>query len=138
MHLELTPGQEEARERAATFAGERVAPVAADIDSTGEFPVTLLREAASRGYLGMLVPHEFGGLGADRVSYALTIEAIARASATIAVSLAVHNSLVAEVISQSGSASQQKQWLRRLAAGEVLGAFALSEANAGTDAANQQ
>jgi hypothetical protein len=121
MQLELTPGQEQAREQAAAFARELVAPAAADIDATGEFPVALLREAASRGYLGMLMPGEFGGLGLDHVSYALAIEAIARASATMAVILAVHNSLVIEAIAQSGSTAQKERWLQRLATGGLLG-----------------
>jgi butyryl-CoA dehydrogenase len=138
MHLELTAEQEAAREQAAAFAGELVAPAAADIDATGGFPVALLREAAARGYLGMLVPRDFGGLGADHVSYALAIEAIARASATLAVILAVHNSLVGETIAAAGSQAQKERWLRDLASGKTLGAFALSEADAGTDAANQQ
>ena len=138
MQLELTPGQEQARDQAAAFARELVAPAAADIDASGEFPMALLREAASRGYLGMLTPGEFGGLALDHVSYVLAIEAIARASATMAVILAVHNSLVIEAISQSGSTAQKQRWLNRLATGDLLGAFALSEADAGTDAANQQ
>jgi butyryl-CoA dehydrogenase len=138
MQLELSSEQEQARERAAAFARELVGPAAADIDASGAFPTALLREAAGRGYLGMLVPGEFGGLGADHVTYALAIEAIARASATLAVILAVNNSLVAETISTSGSQAQKERWLRDLASGAVLGAFALSEAEAGTDAANQQ
>jgi len=138
MQLELTPGQEQARDQAAAFARELVAPAAADIDASGEFPMALLREAASRGYLGMLTPGEFGGLALDHVSYALAIEAIARASATVAVSLSVTNSLVAEVIAHAGRESQRERWLRPLARGEAIGAFALSEPDAGTDAANQQ
>src|SRR5262245_11627509 len=138
MQLELKPEQEQARERAAAFARELVAPRAADIDAGGEFPVALRREAASRGYHGMLVPSEYGGQGTDHVSYALAIEAIARASATVAVILAVTNSLVAETIAVAGSEAQKKRWLPDLASGKVLGAFALSEADAGTDAANQQ
>jgi butyryl-CoA dehydrogenase len=138
MQLELRPEQEHARERAAAFARELVAPKAADIDASGEFPVTLLREAAARGYHGMLVPNDYGGLGADHVSYALAIEAIARASATMAVILAVTNSLVGETIALAGSRAQKERWLPDLASGKVLGAFALSEADAGTDAANQR
>jgi alkylation response protein AidB-like acyl-CoA dehydrogenase len=72
------------------------------------------------------------------VSYALAIEAVARASATVAASLAVSNSLVAEVVAHAGQAPQQEQWLRRLARGDAIGAFALSESGAGTDAANQE
>src|SRR6185312_918146 len=84
------------------------------------------------------IPKQWGGAGRDYVSYALAIEAIARASATVAVSLSVTNSLVAEVIAYAGRDQQREQWLRRLASGEAIGAFALSEPDAGTDAANQQ
>jgi butyryl-CoA dehydrogenase len=87
---------------------------------------------------GVTVPTAWGGLGRDYISYALAIEAIARASATVAVSLSVTNSLVAELLAHAGKAPQKEQWLRRLASGEAIGAFALSEADAGTDAANQQ
>ena len=138
MHLELTPEQEAFRTRATAFAADAVKPEAARIDETGQFPAALVRQAASAGYLGLLVPRDFGGLGVDHVSYALAIEAIARASATLAVILAVHNSLVGETIAAAGSQAQKERWLRDLASGKTLGAFALSEADAGTDAANQQ
>jgi butyryl-CoA dehydrogenase len=138
MHLELTSEQEAFRTRATAFAADAVKPEAARIDETGQFPAALVRQAASAGYLGLLVPPDFGGLGVDHVSYALAIEAIARASATLAVILAVHNSLVGETIAAAGSQAQKERWLRDLASGKTLGAFALSEADAGTDAANQQ
>lgn len=138
MDLELTPDQAEWQASATGFARDRVGPLAAEIDESGEFPSALIADAASRGYLGLLVSREFGGKALDHVSYALTIEAVARASATVAVILAVHNSLVCDVIAKVGTADQKQQWLRRLATGEVVGAFALSEADAGTDAANQQ
>src|SRR6267378_359804 len=76
--------------------------------------------------------------GRDNISYALAIEAVARASATVAVSLSVTNSLVAEVIAHAGRDAQREQWLRTLASGDAIGAFALSEPDAGTDAANQK
>ena len=138
MHLELTSEQEAFGTRAAAFAHDAVKPEAARIDDTGQFPAALVRHAGSEGYLGMLLPRDFGGLGVDHVSYALAIEAIARASATLAVILAVHNSLVGETIAAAGSQAQKERWLCDLASGKTLGAFALSEADAGTDAANQQ
>ena len=138
MHLELTPEQEAFRTRATAFAADAVKPEAARIDETGQFPAELVQQAASAGYTGLLVPRELGGLGVDHVSYALAIEAIARASATLAVILAVHNSLVGETIAAAGSQAQKERWLGDLASGKTLGAFALSEADAGTDAANQQ
>ncbi len=138
MILELTPAQAAFRESMHAFAREVVAPRAAAIDESGEFPLDMIRAAASRGLAGATIPQAWGGAGLDYLSYVLAIEAIARASATVAVSLVVHNSLVAEVIAHAGKARQKEHWLRRMAAGDAIGAFALSEPEAGTDAANQQ
>jgi alkylation response protein AidB-like acyl-CoA dehydrogenase len=138
MILELTDSQKAFRDSVAAFAEEVVAPRAAAIDESGEFPTDVMRAAAARGLLGMTVPTAWGGLGRDYVSYAAAIEAIAHASATVAVSLVVHHSLVSELIAHAGRAPQKDEWLRLLASGEGLGAFALSEPEAGTDAANQQ
>ncbi len=138
MHLELTPAQIEYRATVEQFARDEVAPRAAAIDESGSFPLDVIRAAAKRGLLGVTIPKTWGGLGRDYVSYALAIEAIARASATVAVVLSVSNSLVAELIAHVGRAKQRDTWLRRLAAGDAVGAFALSEPDAGTDAANQQ
>ena len=138
MHLEFTAAQAAVAAEVEAFARAHVAPEAARIDESGAFPIDLVRQAASHGYLGMRAPTSIGGRGLDHVSYALGIEAVARASATMAVILAVHNSLVCDTLSSTGTAAQQQAWLPRLITGEVIGAFALSEAEAGTDAANQQ
>ena len=137
MILELTPEQRAFKQSVEAFAREVVAPRAAVIDESGEFPVDVLRAAASRGLAGVTIPKTWGGLGLDYVSYVLAIEALAQASATVAVSLVVHNSLVTELLAHAGRAKQKEQWLRRLASGDAIGAFALSEPEAGTDAANQ-
>ena len=137
MFLELTPEQEAFKQQAERFAREIVAQRAAGIDKSGEFPTDVMHAAAGEGLLGVTIPKAWGGAGRDYVSYALAIEAIARASATVAVSLSVTNSLVAEVIAHAGRDQQRERWLRKLASGEVIGAFALSEPDAGTDAANQ-
>jgi butyryl-CoA dehydrogenase len=102
------------------------------------FPRELVREAAALGLMGVTIPKEWGGAGHDYVGYALAIEALSRASAVLAVIAAVNNSLVAEPVAAFGSEAQKEAWLRRLATGEILGAFALSEEQAGSDAANQQ
>ena len=138
MVIDLSADQIAFRDEVEAFARDVVAPRAAAIDETGVFPLDVVRAAASRGLLGITVPQAWGGLGRDYVSYALAVEAVARASATVAVSLSVTNSLVAEVIAHAGCAEQKTRWLRRLASGEAIGAFALSEPDAGTDAANQQ
>src|SRR5437667_3473663 len=138
MILDLTSEQHAFKASIEEFAREVVAPRAAAIDESGEFPLDVIRAAAGRGLLGVTVPKAWGGLGLDYLSYALAIEAVARASATVAAALVVTNSLVAELIAYAGSEPQKGRWLRALANGQALGAFALSEANAGTDAANQQ
>ena len=138
MDPELTAGQEAFRDDVAAFAKTHVAPAAAGIDADGLFPLDLVREAAARGYLGLRVPEAFGGRHVDHVRHALAIEAIAYESATLAVILAVHNALVCEALASVGTPAQQAQWLPRLATGDAIGAFALSELDAGTDAANQQ
>jgi butyryl-CoA dehydrogenase len=138
MILELSPDQQAFKDSVEEFARTAVAPRAATIDETGEFPLDVVRAVAAQGLLGVALPKAWGGGGRDYVSYVLAIEAIARASATVAVSISVTHSLVAELIAHAGRAPQKERWLRRLASGDAIGAFALSEPDAGTDAANQQ
>ena len=138
MELALTSEQQAFQATAQRFAAEIVTQRAAGIDKSGEFPSDVITAAAGYGLLGVTIPKAWGGAGRDYVSYALAIEAIAKASATVAVSLSVTNSLVAEVIAHAGRLQQRERWLRPLATGAALGAFALSEPEAGTDAANQQ
>jgi alkylation response protein AidB-like acyl-CoA dehydrogenase len=138
MVLDLTSEQRTFKASVDAFAREVVAPRARAIDEDGQFPLDVIRAAAARGLLGVTIPSAWGGLGLDYLSYAVAIEALARASATVAVSLVVHNSLVIELLAHAGRSRQKEQWLRRLATGDAIGAFALSEADAGTDAANQQ
>jgi butyryl-CoA dehydrogenase len=138
MILELTAEQQTFQASIQQFAREIVAQRAAGIDKSGEFPSDVLHAAAAYGLLGVTIPKTWGGAGRDYVSYALAIEAIAHASATVAVSLSVTNSLVAELIAHAGKDQQRERWLRKLATGDAIGAFALSEPDAGTDAANQQ
>jgi len=138
MDLELSAGQAAFQEEIARFAAERVAPEAAAIDADGRFPGALIGEVAARGLMGLTISAEWGGGGRDYVSYALAIEALASASAVVAVIAAVNTSLVAEPLAAFGTGAQKETWLARLARGESIGAFALSEEQAGSDAANQQ
>ncbi len=138
MILELTDAQAAFQQRIQRFAAERVRPEAPRIDESGEFPHALAGELAGLGLMGVTVPVAWGGLGLDYVSYAIAIEALASASAVLAVITAVNNSLVAEPLAEFGTDDQKQTWLRRLASGQSLGAFALSEEHAGSDAANQQ
>jgi len=138
MILELTDDQKAFQQQIAAFATEHVAPRAAAIDDDGQFPLDLVQAAARLGLMGVTIGKAWGGGGLDYVSYALAIEELARASAVVSVIASVNNSLVAEPLEKFGTDGQKEAWLRRLATGECLGAFALSEEHAGSDAANQQ
>ena len=138
MDLSLTPDQQTFLDAVGRFARERVAPAAEAIDESASFPRELVRDAAGLGLMGVTIPAAWGGAGRDYVTYALAIERVAQASATLAVVLVVTNSLVAEPILQFGSETQKETWLPALTSGRALGAFALSEAGAGSDAAHQQ
>jgi len=138
MDFDFTPEQVSFKDSIERFARDVVAPRASAIDESGAFPADVLKAAAKLGLLGVTIPTAQGGAGRDYLSYVLAVEAIAHASATVAVSLVVTNSLVAELVAHGATAPVHEAWLRRLASGEAIGAFALSEPGAGTDAANQQ
>jgi butyryl-CoA dehydrogenase len=138
MEFSRSSEQEAFLEPVRAFARDRVAPRAAEIDHTGTFPRDLVREAAALGLTGMTLPTSAGGAGQSYDTYAAMIEVVSAASATVAVILSVNNSLVAEPLHEFGTDVQKDTWLRRLATGEALGSFALSEAQAGSDAGNQQ
>jgi butyryl-CoA dehydrogenase len=138
MRFDLTPDQEAFQQSVERFAADTVAPRAQGIDDTGAYPRDLMTALAERGLLGVTIPREWGGAGRDYVSYALALEALARASAVVSVIASVNNSLVAEPLAAFGSDTHKEMWLRRLATGASIGAFALSEPQAGSDAANQQ
>jgi butyryl-CoA dehydrogenase len=137
MDFSLSAEQSSFIDRVRAFARAEVAPVSAGIDATGEFPRALVRRAAAIGLMGVTIPEGHGGAGRDYVTYALAVETVARASATLAVILTVNNSLVVEPLHEFGTDRQKDEWLTRLASGQAIGAFALSETNAGSDAANQ-
>jgi len=138
MRFEPTQDQLDFQACAARFADEQVAPVAAAIDERNEYPLDLIRAAGRLGLMGVTIGEQWGGAGRDYVSYALALEAVSRASATVAVVMTVNNSLVSEAIERFGTEEQKGRWLRPLATGVAIGAFALSEEQAGTDAANLQ
>jgi alkylation response protein AidB-like acyl-CoA dehydrogenase len=120
------------------FVRTRVAPAAAAIDASAEFPLAIVRDAASLGLTAVTLPAAWGGAAQRAVTYARAIETVGVGSATLAVILAVHNSLAIEPILRFGTPAQQEQWLPPLASGRALGAFALSEPDAGSDALRQQ
>src|SRR5215470_8387655 len=138
MDFDFTPEQVAFKDSIERFAADVIAPRAAAIDESGAFPADVMKAAAGLGLLGVTIPKAKGGAGRDYLSYVVAVEAVARASATVAVSLVVTNSLVAELIAHGATNAFHEEWLRQLATGDAIGSFALSEPGAGTDAANQQ
>jgi butyryl-CoA dehydrogenase len=138
MDFELTEDQKLLQAAVREFAEEAVRPRAPVIDQSGEFPRDLFQQAGQLGLAGVSVPPEYGGSGMDVVSYAIVIEEISRACANLGVILSVNNSLVCDPIEKFGNEDQKTRFLTPLARGEKLGCFALTEPNAGSDAANQQ
>jgi butyryl-CoA dehydrogenase len=122
---------------ARDFARSEVLPRAAEIDREHRHPAELVKRMAELGLLGIAVPEEWGGAGMDNVSYALAMEEVSRACASTGVIMSVNNSLVCDPILRFGTDEQKKTWLAPLAAGKLLGCFALSEPEAGSDAAAQ-
>lgn len=131
----LTAEQRQVRDLARAFASEHLAPFAAERDRAHGFDRSVLRRMAELGFFGMLIPEAHDGLGLDTLTYLLALEEIAAGDAAVAISMSVHNSLPTQILLCHGSAAQQERWLRPLARGDLLGAFALSEADAGSDAA---
>ncbi len=138
MDFELSEDQSLLQSTVRDFAEEVVRPRAARIDQTGEFPKDVFAEAGKLGLAGVSVPVEHGGSGMDVVSYAIVIEEISRVCANTGVILSVNNSLVCDPIQKYGNEEQKKRFLQPLARGEQLGCFALTEPDAGSDAANQK
>jgi butyryl-CoA dehydrogenase len=138
MDFELTEDQSLLLSAVREFAEDVVRPHAARIDQTGEFPRDVFAEAGKLGLAGVAVPPEYGGSGMDTVSYSIVIEEISRVCANTGVILSVNNSLVCDPIEKFGNADQKKRYLTPLARGEKLGCFALTEPDAGSDAANQK
>ena len=123
---------------AREFARNEVAPEAARNDREHRFPVELVGRMAELGFLGMAVPEQWGGAGLDTIAYVLAMEEISRACASTGVIMSVNNSLVCDPVLKFGSEAQKKAWLPLLARGQRLGCYALSEPEAGSDAANQK
>lgn len=120
------------------FAEKEVKPLAHHVDEYEEFPVETVRKMARLGFLGIPFPKQYGGQGGDNLAYAMAVEEISKVCATTGVIVSAHTSLCANPIYEFGTEDQKQRYLIPLARGEKLGAFALTEANAGTDAANQQ
>lgn len=138
MNFQFTETHEMIRETARRFAEEQLAPNAIERDEREEFPREEVKALGELGFMGMMVPEEWGGSGLDTVSYAIAVEEISRVDASAGVIMSVNNSLVCYGIHEYGTIDQKEKFLRDLAAGRKLGAFALSEPEAGSDASNQR
>ena len=119
------------------LARSEFAPKAMERDETKAFPFDNLQKLGELGLMGMMVPPEYDGSGADTVSYVLALAEVAYACASTAVVMSVHNSIVCESILRNGTEDQKQKYLKRLATGEIIGAFALTEPNAGSDPVRQ-
>jgi butyryl-CoA dehydrogenase len=137
MPFELTDEQIMIQTMVRDFAREVLLPTATERDQTKEFPAENLRRMAELGLMGMMVPPEYNGAGADTLSYVLALQEVAYACASTAVVMSVHNSIVCETINRFGTEKQKQAYLKPLAAGEVIGAFALTEPHAGSDPVSQ-
>jgi butyryl-CoA dehydrogenase len=133
MNFDLTENQKLIQDMMKKFAKEELEPKAAEYDKTTEFPSENLKKLAELGIMGMIVPEEYGGSGFDFISLAIAVEEISKACGSTGVISAVHNSLVCYPILTFGNDEQKKKYLPKLASGEMLGAFGLTEPNAGSD-----
>lgn len=138
LSFELTEEAQSVREMVRDFAESEIRPIAAQIDETHEFPAENTKKMAELGLLGMFVPEEHGGAGMSYLAYVVAIEELSRVCASHGVIASVNNSLVCYPLMQYANEAQKKRWLTPLAKGELLGAYCLTEPNAGSNAANQQ
>ena len=138
MNFQLTKEQEFVRKMVREFATNEVEPLAADIDKEHRFPVETVEKMAKYGMLGVPFPTEYGGAGGDHISYAITVEELSRVCASTGVICSAHTSLCCWPIFNWGNEEQKKKYLPDLLSGKKLGAFGLTEPNAGTDASGQQ
>ncbi|MBA5850839.1 acyl-CoA dehydrogenase [Clostridium sp. cel8] len=138
MDFTLTREQEFVKQMVREFTENEVKPLAAEIDETERFPKETVEKMAKYGMMGIPFPKKYGGAGGDTLSYILAVEELAKACATTSVILSAHTSLCASLIEQFGTEEQKQKYLVPLAKGEKLGAFGLTEPNAGTDASGQQ
>ncbi|WP_018130523.1 acyl-CoA dehydrogenase [Effusibacillus pohliae] len=138
MNFDLTKEQQMIRDMVRDFAENEIAPKAAEIDRTAKFPLDIFQKMGKLGLLGIPFPEEYGGVGGDTVSYALAVEEIGRACGSTGLSYAAAVSLGASPIYYFGTEEQKQKYLIPLASGQALGAFGLTEPNAGSDAGGTQ
>jgi butyryl-CoA dehydrogenase len=134
MDFELTEEQRLIRDTARDFAAREIAPKASELDKSSRWPAEIITQMSELGFMGMMVPEEFGGGGLDTLSYALAMEEISAACASCGVIMSVNNSLFCDPVSKFGTAAQKKEVLTPVAKGEKLGCFGLTEPMSGSDA----
>ena len=135
MNFDLTPEQKQVRDVARDFAQAELGDKIAPFDERHEFPHAIVAKLGPLGFLGVLVPEEYGGAGLDYVSYALIVEELNRGDASVGITMWAHNSLCTNHVTLFASPAQKAKWLPRLAHGEILGAWGLTEPGSGSDAA---
>ena len=138
MDFELTEEQRMFQETARQFADKEIAPIAGKVDELGQFPDETILKLGELGFMGIAVPQEYGGAGADTVCYVVALEEISRACASHGVIMSVNNSLYCDPLVRFGTEEQKRRFLVPVASGKAVGCFCLSEPNAGSDAANQE
>jgi short-chain 2-methylacyl-CoA dehydrogenase len=136
MDFDLSPDHELIRRTVREFAEGEVAPVAEELDRTKSFPYEIVAQLGKLGMMGIPFPQEYGGGGGDTLAYALAVEELTRVDSSVAITLCAHTSLGTQPIYLFGSEQQKREWLPRLCSGERLGAFGLTEPEAGSDAGN--
>jgi short/branched chain acyl-CoA dehydrogenase len=136
MNFDLSPEHELIRRTVREFAEGEVAPVAEELDRTKSFPYEIVAKLGKLGLMGIPFPQEYGGGGGDTLAYALAVEELTRVDSSVAITLCAHTSLGTQPVYLFGNEQQKRDWLPRLCAGEVLGAFGLTEPEAGSDAGN--
>ncbi|MCR1935521.1 acyl-CoA dehydrogenase [Clostridium tepidum] len=138
MEFGLSPEQKLVKQMLMEFVENEVEPIAAEIDKTERYPIETVEKMAKYGIMGMPFPKEYGGAGTDYLSYIIAVEELAKECATTSVILSAHTSLCCTPIFEFGTEEQKKKYLPDLLSGKKIGAFGLTEPNAGTDASAQQ
>ncbi|RLC62912.1 MAG: acyl-CoA dehydrogenase [Chloroflexi bacterium] len=136
MDLQLSDEHRMIRDMARDFAQKEIAPIAAEHDETGEFPYETIKKMGEHGFMGIEVPEQYGGAGMDTLAYVLALEEICKVDASHGVVMSVNNSLYCYGFLRYGTEEQKQKYLRPVASGEVVGAYALTEPQSGSDAGN--
>ena len=136
MNFDLSDDHRLVRQTVRDFATNEVAPVAEELDHTKSFPYEIVRQLGGLNLMGIPFPEEYGGAGGDTMAYVLAVEELARVDSSVAITLCAHTSLGTQPIYLFGSEEQKQEWMPGLCSGETLGAFGLTEPEAGSDAGN--